>query len=132
MKNSGKLTASLVLTIGAIIATSKLAAAGEGRAAAAVAVYLNENNIITGISTSIAVGKNDANATALVDGGNTFTSAVGSAGVIILTDPDRPNASYKVGTDPDLKTPQTKTLSNSGSLSATTPGASTLITPAIP
>ena len=103
-----KLLANSLTTLGVLITFSSSASAGEGRAAGAVAIQTNGQGLVLSISSSVAVGKNDATATSVNNNGNLSTFAVGSSGTIV---PGAPGE-YTVGTDPDLATPQTNTLSN--------------------
>jgi hypothetical protein len=108
MKIFHKLAATSLAMLGVLVTFSSIARAGEGRAAGAVAIQTNGQGLVVSVSTSIAVGKNDAFATSVNNNGNLSTLAVGSAGAIVPGTP----GNYTVGLDPDLETPQTNTLTN--------------------
>jgi hypothetical protein len=108
MKIFTQLVANSIVTVGLAIACCSVVRAGEGRAAGAVAIQTNGLGLVTSVSTSIAVGKNDATATSVNNNGNLSTFAVGSSGPIV---PGAPG-DYTVGLDSDLGTAQTNTLNN--------------------
>jgi hypothetical protein len=102
-----KLLANSLATLGVLITFSSIARAGEGRAAGAVAIQTNGLGVVVSVSSSVAVGKNDATATSVNNNGNLSTLAIGSSGTIVSDG----LGNYTVGTDPDLGTPQSNTLS---------------------
>jgi hypothetical protein len=93
MKTSIKFATGLILAAAALVASGSAAQAGEGGAAGSVSIKfagtftaVTANNVTTQVpdvsrlSTSVAVGKSFAVATAKTSGNSTSTSAIGSAG----------------------------------------------------
>ena len=112
MKILNKLATGLAIAIGVIVSSGAISHAGEGRAAAAVAIQTNGLGLVTSLNASVAVGKNDATATFFNNNaGNLSTFAVGSAGTIV------PGAAgeYTVGAESAsaLGIAQTRNLSTS-------------------
>jgi hypothetical protein len=90
MKTSIKFATGLILAAAALVASGSAAQAGEGAAAGSVSIKFA--GTITGgvpdvarLSTSVAVGKSFAVATARTAGENTNTSAIGSGGGFSVT-----------------------------------------------
>ncbi len=83
MKASIKFVTSLVLTAGVLVASSSIAHAGQGGSAGSVGVKFTSATDVSSLSTSVAVGKNAAAASARTDR-NTYSSAVGGGGTVEL------------------------------------------------
>ena len=94
MKTSIKFATGLILVAAALVASGSAAQAGEGGAAGSVSIkFAGTSSVPNGapvgtppspdvarLSTSVAVGKSFAIATARTTGENTNTSAIGSGG----------------------------------------------------
>jgi len=97
MKVSFKFATALVMAA-VLLAGTNPAQAGEGGVAGSVSVRFGAAaGIVDRLSSSIAVGKVSAVATALTEiavGGTTATSAVGSGGGFTLTDANKVTAAY--------------------------------------
>jgi hypothetical protein len=124
MKASILFATGLVLAAGALVGSGS-AQAGEGGAAGGVGIkftYVTGNNtpFIRNLSSSIAVGKNGAAATARTDT-SAYTSAAGNSGALTMTDANTTALGYTL-------TPETTTgttfvnAANSLSSSATDKG----------
>lgn len=87
--------------------------AGEGGVAGSVSVKLTDG-LVDQASSAIAVGKQNAIATASTDANGTQASAIGSAGVA------QQNLLYEFsgGLDPTLENPQTNNRSTTGNIAA--------------
>jgi hypothetical protein len=119
MKNSIKLVAGSFLAAAAFVVSGSAALAGEGGAAGSVSAKLTSGDV-TGISSSIAVGKNAAATTARTNASDTFTSAIGAAGQLNVTDANKAEAGYVAATDANLGNAQTNQLNGDGEINATT------------
>ena len=125
MKVSFKFATGLVLAAGLLVASSNIAQAGEGGAAGSVSIRFGAPTVIPGptavsvpnvdrLSSSVAVGKGFAAATALTGTGNTpatsgtATSAVGAGGGFTLTNANSAAAVY-------IATPETNTVAQANS-----------------
>jgi hypothetical protein len=100
MKTSIKFATGLILVAAALVASGSAALAGEGGAAGSVSIKFGTttttipaNGLIPAVvvpdvsrlSTSVAVGKSFAVATARTSGNSTSTSAIGAAGGFSIT-----------------------------------------------
>jgi hypothetical protein len=119
MKNSIKLVAGCFLAATAFVVSGSAALAGEGGAAGSVSAKLSGVGNITGVSSSIAVGKNAAATTGHTNGTETFTSAVGGAGVLTVTGANTTAAGYGVAADTNLAV-QANQLNGTGNINAGT------------
>ena len=125
MKVSFKFATGLVLAAGLLVASSNAAQAGEGGAAGSVSIRFGAPTVIPGsptvsvpnverLSSSVAVGKGFAAATALTGTGNTAatsgtaTSAVGAGGGFTLTNANSAVAVY-------VATPEINTVAQANS-----------------
>ena len=116
MNVSIKFATGLILAATALVASGSAALAGEGGAAGSVSIKFGAPTVVTPavaptaafplgapavtrpnvarLSSSVAVGKGFATATARTTTDNTFTSAVGSGGGFILLNANSVNAQY--------------------------------------
>jgi hypothetical protein len=89
------------LAIGSIFASTilinfgSIATADPIRKVGVVAVIYDVNNNISGLASSIAIGKNAAAGTASIVGNEAATSAVGGAGTLTVTSQNTPNVNYR-------------------------------------
>jgi hypothetical protein len=93
-----------------IVSTAAAARADGTRAIGVVAVsYVGTR--IDSVSAAIAVGKNSAAGTASINGTETAASAIGSAGLLTVTNPNTTSVGYQVGAESAtaLGTPATTT-----------------------
>jgi hypothetical protein len=126
MKTSIKFATGLILAAAALVASGSAAQAGEGGAAGSVGVkFASTLSVITvapgtppvtinapdvkSISSSVAVGKNTAAATART-GTDTFSSAVGNAGSVTLSNANDTTAGYLTALDATPTTAQANSL----------------------
>jgi hypothetical protein len=116
MKNSIKLVAGGFLAAAAFVVSGSAALAGEGGAAGSVSAKLSGGDV-TGISSSIAVGKNAAATTARTNASDTFTSAIGAAGQLTVTDANQSDAGYAASVDTGLGN-QLNQLNGAGNINA--------------
>jgi hypothetical protein len=95
-----KLATGLVLAFTVSCSSGSIAIAGE-RVVGIVSINYDSNNNIRNLSSSIAVGKTAAAATASIDTttGRTSTSAVGGAGTLTIVNSGTENVGYAI--DPD-------------------------------
>ncbi len=135
MKNSLGFATSLVLAAGALLASGSIAHAGEGASAGSVGVKFNNElstiNVggtsiqaptVKSISSSVAVGKNAAAATARTsrtDGA--YSSAIGNGGELDVTNADNTTVGYetKAETSGNLGKEQKNPLTNPANLGPT-------------
>jgi hypothetical protein len=125
MKNSIKLAAGSFLAA-AFVVSGSAALAGEGGSAGSVAAKLGLLGNVTELSSSIATGKNAAATTGHTETSGTFTSAVGGAGVLTVTNANSTTAGYTVAADGTLGTAQANSLTGGGTIDV---GNSTLELP---
>lgn len=124
MKNSIKIAAGLILAAGALVASGTAARAGEGGSSGSVSIQFTAGPggagpavLATGISSSIAVGKQAAVSSASTVGTvDTFTSAVGGGGALTITGANDAAISYIVGADAALGTAQANTLATNATI----------------
>jgi hypothetical protein len=95
-----KFATGLVLASTVLFGSGSISIAGE-RVVGVVAINYDSNNNIRNLSTSIAVGKTAAAATASIDPvtGRTATSAIGGAGRLTVTNSGTANVGYAI--DPE-------------------------------
>jgi hypothetical protein len=133
VKNSLGFATSLVLAAGALLASGSIAHAGEGASAGSVGVKFNnalseikvgEATIkaptVRSISSSVAVGKNAAAATARTsrtDGA--YSSAIGNGGELDVTNADNINVGYETKVEANVGKEQKNTLTNPANLGPT-------------
>jgi hypothetical protein len=132
MKTSIKFATGLILAAAALVASGSAAQAGEGGAAGSVSIKFADTfttipaNPVTGapainvpdvarLSTSVAVGKSYAVATAFTSGNDTLTSAVGAGGSFVLSDANTNAATFSSNVANDtLATAQNNSFAGSG------------------
>jgi hypothetical protein len=121
---STNIFASLLL-VGAVVASGSAAHAGAGAASGSIAVQLS-GGTPTSVSSSIAVGKQNAASTARTATGVTFTSAFGSASTLTLNDAAKDTAAYVAGSEsvPTLTLNQGNTFTGPSGYNLTTGVAS--------
>jgi hypothetical protein len=127
MKNSIKVAAGLILAAGALVASGTAARAGEGASSGSVAMQFVANGggtgpsvFATGISSSIAVGKQSAISSANTTGTTeTFTSAAGGGGALTVTGANSAAVGYSYTADASLATEQANTLVNTATIGGT-------------
>jgi hypothetical protein len=104
MKNSTILTACILL-----LSPMAIARAGE-KTVGVVSIYLDSNNNVRSIATSIAVGKNAAAGTATISGTEAATSAIAGGGTLTVTGSGI-GVGYSLGSESatSLQTPSTGT-----------------------
>ena len=110
MKVSFKFATGLVLAA-VLIAGTNPARAGEGGAAGSVSIRFagTTGTIVDRLSSSVAIGKGFAAATALTEtgaSGTTATSAVGSGGGFVLTNANASGAAYSATAETTTATAQ--------------------------
>ena len=127
MKTSIKFATGLILAAATLVASGTAALAGEGASSGSVSIQFTPSAggpgpavLATGISSSIAVGKqsaaSSANTTGTVD---TFTSAVGGGGALTITGANDTSVSYIYGADATLGTAQANALVNTATIGGT-------------
>ncbi len=91
--------------------------AGEGGAAGAASFTVSGTGV-TGVAVAASVGKNDAAAAAYnTTAGYNSAFAMGSSGLIMMTQAGDPTTASMAGSvDPSLGTAQANTLTNGGSV----------------
>ena len=109
MKVSFKFATGLVLAA-VLVAGTNPARAGEGGAAGSVSIRFagTTGAIVDRLSSSVAIGKGFAAATALTEtgvNGTTATSAVGSGGGFTLTNANQAGAAYSATAESALASP---------------------------
>jgi hypothetical protein len=121
MKTSIKFATGLILAAATLVASGSAALAGEGGSAGSVSIVFAgtvTNNIpdVARLSTSVAVGKGFAVATARTVATDAFTSAVGAGGGFDLTDANGTNAAFSAVTETaaDLAINQANAFTGSG------------------
>jgi hypothetical protein len=115
MKTSIKFATGLILAAAALVASGSAAQAGEGGAAGSVSIKFTNNTEVARLSTSVAVGKSYAVATAFTSGNDTLTSAVGAGGGFVLDQANLATASFTSDVTTDvLATPQNNSFAGSG------------------
>jgi hypothetical protein len=129
MKTSIKFATGLILAAAALVASGSAALAGEGGAAGSVSIkFAGTLSVPNGapantpaspdvsrLSTSVAVGKNYAVATAFTSGENTLTSAAGAGGDFVLANANVATANFTANTGSDtLGTAQNNSFAGSG------------------
>jgi hypothetical protein len=87
MKFNTKLAIALVAATTSVFGLASGAMAGEGGAAGAAAFTIDTNGKVTGVAVASAIGKNDASAYAYNDvtGQTNTAGALGSGGLVTLT-----------------------------------------------
>lgn len=110
MKVSFKFATGLVLAA-VLVAGTNPARAGEGGAAGSVSIRFagTTGAIVDRLSSSVAIGKGFAAATALTEtgvNGTTATSAVGSGGGFVLTNANASGAAYSATAETTTATAQ--------------------------
>ena len=110
MKVSFKFATGLVLAA-VLVAGTNPAQAGEGGAAGSVSIRFagTTGGIVDRLSSSVAIGKGFAAATALTEtgvNGTTATSAVGSGGGFVLTNANASGAAYSATAETTTATGQ--------------------------
>jgi hypothetical protein len=113
MANVIKLASGSIATLAIFAVLESAAFAGEGGVAGSVSVKLT-NGLVDQASSAIAVGKQNAIATASTDATGTQASAISSAGVA------QQNLLYEFsgGSDPALGNPQANNRSTTGNITA--------------
>jgi hypothetical protein len=130
MKTSIKFATGLILAAAALVASGSAALAGEGGSAGSVSIKFGTPTVIPAVgttpavtipnvarlSTSVAVGKGFAVATARTGATDAFTSAVGAGGGFDLTDANGTNAAFSNVTETagDLEINQENSFVGSG------------------
>jgi hypothetical protein len=132
MKTSIKFATGLILAAAALVASGSAAQAGEGGAAGSVSIKFTGGKAGVGLpgdtdfvaavtpdvarlSTSVAVGKSYAVATAFTSGDNTLTSAVGAGGSFTLTAANTNTAAFTADVSNDkLDDKQENSFAGSG------------------
>jgi hypothetical protein len=120
MKTSIKFATGLILAAATLVASGSAALAGEGGSAGSVSIKFGAPSIgapdVARLSTSVAVGKGFAVATARTGATDAFTSAVGAGGGFDLTDANGTNAAFSAITETaaDLGINQNNTFAGSG------------------
>jgi hypothetical protein len=113
MTNLIRLVSGSVATFAIFAVLESAAFSGEGGVAGSVSVQLN-NGQVEQASSAIAVGKQNAIATASTDANGTQASAMGSAGVVqqgLLYE-------FSGGPDPALENSQANNSSTAGNITA--------------
>jgi hypothetical protein len=128
MKTSIKFATSLILVAAALVASGSAAQAGEGGAAGSVSIkFAGTSSVPNGapagtpaspdvarLSTSVAVGKSYAAATAFTGSTDTLTSAVGAGGGFVLDKANLATATFTSDATDTLATAQTNSFAGSG------------------
>jgi hypothetical protein len=123
MKTSIKFATGLILAAATLVASGSAALAGEGGSAGSVSIVFTGGSSgtppvpnVARLSTSVAVGKGFAVATARTGATDAFTSAVGAGGGFDLTDANGTNAAFSAVTETaaDLAINQLNTFTGSG------------------
>ncbi|PSB56262.1 hypothetical protein [Chamaesiphon polymorphus] len=93
------------------IASMAVAARADGTRAIGVVAVSYVGTRIDSVSSAIAVGKNSAAGTASINGTETAASAIGSAGLLTVTNPNTTSVGYQIGAESatELGTPATTT-----------------------
>jgi hypothetical protein len=109
MKTLFKLVIGSILASTILINFGSIATADQIRKVGVVAVIYDANNNISGLASSIAIGKNAAAGTASIVGNEAATSAVGGGGgKLTVTNPNTTNVGYSF---------QAESASNLGTIS---------------
>ena len=101
MKSITRSIAIITASVTILLATGTIAQAGEGGAASSAAIRFADDvtNRILSTSTAAAVGKNGAASSARTDLTNTYATAVGGAGTIILQGVNTLDQTFQLGTE---------------------------------
>jgi hypothetical protein len=110
----------LILAAAAPVASGSAAQAGEGGAAGSVSIKFTNNTDVARLSTSVAVGKSYAAATAFTGSTDTLTSAVGAGGSFVL---DKANLAIATFTSDVTTDITTSTATTGGDITAVAVGS---------
>jgi hypothetical protein len=99
MKAVLKRAISIAIVSSLAIASATVVARADGTRAIGVVAISSVSGRIESVSAAIAVGKNSAAGTASVNGNETAASAIGSAGLLTVTNPNTTSVGYQVGAE---------------------------------